>query len=257
MPARNWIWGFQSLRTHFQYCLIHAVSWIYCSLYCGVGRIIWVVMFVTSSFRVSLSFTKVTKTHTLHNKFYVVSSVFLVIRLIYIVYLLFVKIGNFLELRSEDPIKHLCTFIRLPGVFLQKLSSVSSNLKGDGILSFEKNLFLVFWVQKDLKMVSKWSFSKFLKNRCVEFFWVFTSKCRSVWAYNWRNKTWEKSCFEVFRPKVACSGLKIRFFRYYQKSMQRTFLIFCMKLQWHKDFKVAFNYFFGRNLVLKLFWFLA
>ena len=44
---------------------------------------------------------------------------------------------------------------------------------------------------------------------------------------------WERFCFEVFRSKGARNGPKMSFFRYYQKSMHGSFLIFCMKLQ-HK-----------------------
>ena len=41
----------------------------------------------------------------------------------------------------------------------------------------------------------------------------------------------EKFFFEIFGPERARNGPKMRFFRYYQKSMLGAFLIFCMKLQ--------------------------
>ena len=48
----------------------------------------------------------------------------------------------------------------------------------------------------------------------------------------------EKSCFAVFGPKWDQSGLKMRFFRYYQKLIHGTFLVFCMNLHQNKDVKL-------------------
>ena len=47
------------------------------------------------------------------------------------------------------------------------------------------------------------------------------------------------TCFEVFKSKVMQNGPKMRFFKFSEKSMQRTFLIFRWKFQWHIDLKLT------------------
>ena len=60
----------------------------------------------------------------------------------------------------------------------------------------------------------------------------------------------KKSSFEVVLSKVAQKEPRMRFFRYYQKWMHVTSLIFCKKLQWHKDLKWT-SVFFGKSFVLE------
>ena len=51
----------------------------------------------------------------------------------------------------------------------------------------------------------------------------------------------ENSCFEDFKSKGARTAPKMRSFRYYKKSMQGTFLIFCMKLLFFLCYIELFN----------------
>ena len=53
------------------------------------------------------------------------------------------------------------------------------------------------------------------------------------------------------RPKRARSGSKMRF-RYYQKLMLGTFLIFCMKLYLQEDLNLTQNDFLGKTLFWRL-----
>ena len=47
-----------------------------------------------------------------------------------------------------------------------------------------------------------------------------------------------KPCFAVFGQKWDQNGLKMRFFRYYQKLVHGPFLVFCMNLHQNKDVKL-------------------
>ena len=47
------------------------------------------------------------------------------------------------------------------------------------------------------------------------------------------------TCFEVFKSKVMQNGPKMRFFKFSEKSMQQTFLIFRWKFQRHIDLKLT------------------
>ena len=49
---------------------------------------------------------------------------------------------------------------------------------------------------------------------------------------------WETLSFEVFGPKEAQNGLKMRFANFCDKSMHENLLIFCMKSKQHKDLKL-------------------
>ena len=70
---------------------------------------------------------------------------------------------------------------------------------------------------------------------------------------------WEKICFEDFSPKGVQNEPKVRFFKFCEKFMHETFLIFCIKLQQHKGWKSGKTYFvkivvvrFGRQKALQM-----
>ena len=95
-------------------------------------------------------------------------------------------------------------------------------------------------------------------------------------TFSEKKKKKKKILFFGFWAKKGQNGLKMGFFKYYQKSMHRTFL-FCMKLQQHEDLKLnkvisweklcygvfgpnrcpkwGFSIFFLKNQCMEVFWF--
>ena len=106
--------------------------------------------------------------------------------------------------------------------------------------SYEKNHFLL------PSMIDSHILSVYIHvTRCVNLVWLKALSRQqkffcNVSAYGRFFITfWKNSCFEVFGPKEAQNGPKMRLFMFYRKFNSWNFPDFCMKLQYHKDLKLT------------------
>ena len=81
----------------------------------------------------------------------------------------------------------------------------------------------------------------------VEISWFFCKKLGCHLTY--KVSEFQKISFQGFWVKTAQNELKVRFFKFYEKSTHGTFLFVCMKFYRNISLKVDLNYFFGKNLV--------
>ena len=94
-------------------------------------------------------------------------------------------------------------------------------------------LYWSFWTKGLPKWAHpKWGFLGEVKSQCKDLFWFFAWSYSSIKTLHWCR--WLFFCMGEGNNLVLVQNIpKIRFSRYYVKSVHGTFLIFCMALQQH------------------------